>query len=118
VTDATAGAGLPDGSHFSLGGLDCILEDGVCFLADRSALAGSASGMIDLVRNMVTKVNVPLHEAITMATDAPAHAIGLEGKGTLAVGSDADLVIISPALQVLRTFVGGEQIFAQGTAVS
>ena len=118
VTDATAGAGLPDGSHFSLGGLDCILENGVCVLADHSALAGSASRMIDLVRTMVGKVNVPLHEAITMATDAPAHAIGLEAKGTLAIGSDADLVIISPALEVLRTFVGGEEVFAQGAAVS
>jgi len=27
--------------------------------------------MIDLVRTMVTKVGVPLHEAIAMATDTP-----------------------------------------------
>src|SRR6476619_7340200 len=50
VTDATAGAGLPDGSRFSLFGNDCIVEGGVCLLADRSALAGSASQMIGLVR--------------------------------------------------------------------
>src|SRR6478736_3735764 len=50
VTDATAGAGLPDESRFSLFGKDCIVEGGVCLLADRSALAGSASRMIDLIR--------------------------------------------------------------------
>ena len=110
VTDATAGAGLPDGSQFSLFGRDCIVEDGVCLLADRSALAGSASRMIDLVRTMITKVNVPLHEAVRMATENPARAIGLETKGRLEVGADADLVVLSPELEVVRTLASGKEI--------
>jgi N-acetylglucosamine-6-phosphate deacetylase len=82
-------------------------------------LAGSASRMIDLVRTMVTKVNVPLHEAIAMATDTPAHAIGLNTKGQFKIGGDADLVVISPRLEVERTFLAGEQVFpGQGAAVS
>jgi len=112
VTDATAGAGLPDGSAFSLYGNKCIVEGGVCLLADRSALAGSVSRMIDLVRTMVTRVNVPLHEAVAMATDTPAHAIGLSSKGQFKIGGDADFVVISPELGVVRTFVGGEEIFS------
>jgi N-acetylglucosamine-6-phosphate deacetylase len=110
VTDATAGAGLPNGWRFSLFGRDCILEDGVCLLADRSALAGSASRMIDLVRTMIMKVNVPLHEAVVMATENPARAIGLETKGRLEAGADADLVVLSPELEVVRTLAGGEEI--------
>ena len=113
VTDASAGAGLPNGSHFSLFGQDCIVEDGVCLLADRSALAGSASRMIDLVRTMVMEVNVPLHEAVMMATENPARAIGLETKGRLEIGADADLVLLSPELEVLRTLAGGEEIWSQ-----
>ena len=112
VTDATAGAGLPDGSRFSLFGRDCIVERSVCLLADRSALAGSASRMIDLVRTMVHDVDLPLHEAIAMATKNPARAIGLKPKGRLSVGADADLVILSPNLEVSQTFVGGEEIFS------
>ena len=111
VTDATAGAGLKDGSKFSLYGNKCIVEKGVCLLADRSALAGSASRMIDLVRTMVTKVGVPLHEAIAMATDTPAFVIGLTGKGQFKIGGVADLVVISPELEVLRTFIAGEEVF-------
>lgn len=111
VTDATAGAGLPDGAKFSLYGRKCIVEAGVCLLADRSALAGSASRMIDLIRTMVTKVGVPLHEAVAMATDIPAFVIGLSGKGQFKIGGDADLVVISPDLEVVRTFVAGEEIF-------
>jgi len=110
VTDATAGAGLPNGSQFSLFGKDCIVEDGVCLLADRSALAGSASRMIDLVRTMIMKVDVPLHEAVMMATENPARAIGLETKGRLEVGADSDLVVLSPELEVVQTLAGGEEI--------
>ena len=110
VTDATAGAGLREGSRFALFGKDCIVENGVCLLADHSALAGSAARMIDLVGKMVREVNVPLHEAIAMATENPARTIGLETKGRLVVGADADLVVLSPQLDVVRTFRCGEVV--------
>src|SRR5205814_1078800 len=61
--------------------------------ADRSALAGSASRMIDLVRVMVNQVGVPLHEAVAMATANSARALGLTTKGKLEAGADADLVV-------------------------
>jgi N-acetylglucosamine-6-phosphate deacetylase len=111
VTDATAGAGLADGSQFSLFGNECVVEGGVCLLADHSALAGSAARMIDLVQTLVDDVGLPLYEAITMATDNPARAIGLETKAGVAVGADADLVVLSSELEVLRTFAGGKEIF-------
>jgi N-acetylglucosamine-6-phosphate deacetylase len=47
-----------------------------------------------------------------MATKNPAREIGLETKGRLEAGADADLVIISPQLDVMRTFVAGEEIFS------
>jgi N-acetylglucosamine-6-phosphate deacetylase len=112
VTDATAGAGLPEGSHFALFGKNCIVENGVCLLGDHSALAGSAVRMIDLVRTMVLEVNVPLNEAIVMATENPARALGLEPKGRLIVGADADLVVISPHIEVVRTFAAGREIWS------
>jgi N-acetylglucosamine-6-phosphate deacetylase len=110
VTDATAGAGLSEGSQFALFGKDCIVENGVCLLADRSALAGSAARMIDMVRTMVREVNVPLDEAIAMATENPARAIALKTKGRLVVGADADFVILSPKIEVVQTFVAGRKV--------
>jgi N-acetylglucosamine-6-phosphate deacetylase len=112
VTDATAGAGLPDGSRFSLFGNECVVENGVCLLADHSAMAGSASRMIDLVKTAIDIVGLPLQEAIAMATENPAIAIGLETKGRLAVGADADFVVLSPELHVLRTFTDSEEAFS------
>jgi N-acetylglucosamine-6-phosphate deacetylase len=115
VTDATAGAGLPDGSQFTLFGRECIVENGVCLLVDHSALAGSAARMIDLVRTIVQTVNVPLHEAIAMVTQNPARAVGLEAKGSIMVGADADFVVLSPQLDVVRTFRCGEEIWSHET---
>jgi N-acetylglucosamine-6-phosphate deacetylase len=112
VTDATAGAGLPEGSRFTLFGKDCIVENGVCLLADHSALAGSAARMIELVRMMVREVNVPLHEAIAMATENPARAIGLETKGRLTVGADADLVVLSRQIEAVQTFAAGREVWS------
>jgi N-acetylglucosamine-6-phosphate deacetylase len=107
VTDATAGAGLPVETHFSLFGTDCVVKDGACWLADGSALAGSAARMIDLVKWMTVELGLPLAEVVRMATETPARAMGWKTKGRLEAGLDADLVVLSPDLNVLRTFCAG-----------
>jgi len=111
VTDAIAGAGLSDGTRFSFSGHECVVSGGVCLLADRTSLAGSASRMIDLIRVMVNDVKIPLHEAIAMASTNPARALASETKGRLEAGADADFVVLSPKLEVLQTFVAGERVF-------
>jgi N-acetylglucosamine-6-phosphate deacetylase len=60
--------------------------------------------MIDLVRQMVEVVGAPVHEAVRMATETPARAMGWGKKGKLAAGMDADLVVLSPELVVRRTY--------------
>ena len=114
VTDATAGAGLSEGALFSLSGLDCVVGGGVCLLADRSALAGSASRMIDLVRVLVNDAKIPLHEVVAMASTNPARALGSSTKGKLEAGADADFVVLSPDLEVMQTFAAGEEIYRLG----
>ena len=111
VTDATAGAGLADGTMFQLGGKNCVARDGACFLAGEPVLAGSASRLIDLVRTMMREAGVPLPEVIAMASLNPAREAGLADKGEIAVGKDADLAVLSPELEVLQTYVAGVQSF-------
>ncbi|MHA3773023.1 N-acetylglucosamine-6-phosphate deacetylase [Verrucomicrobiota bacterium sgz303538] len=114
ITDAIGGAGLAEGERFKVAGLDCMVKDDVGILADGSALAGSVSTMNRMVRNMVQLVGVPLVEAVQMATLNPAHALGIEDrKGRIAVGADADLVVLDDKLDVLRTFVGGRTVFVR-----
>ncbi len=111
VTDATAGAGLANGAHFWLAETECVVRDGACYLEDGSALAGSAARMIDLVRTMIEKVGVPIHEAIGMATCNPAREIGLMAKGRIEEGADADFVVLSHDMKVVRTIIGGRQVW-------
>ncbi len=111
VTDATAGAGLPDGTAFDLAGKKCLVKGGVCLLIDGSALAGSASRMIDLIRVMVREVGVSLPEAIGMASANPARLIELSDRGSIAVGQRADLAVLSEDLDVMRTIVAGRTVY-------
>jgi len=60
----------------------------------------------------VQDVDLPLPEVVAMATENPARAIGLKSKGALEPGADADLVVLSPQLEVRRTFCGGAEIFS------
>jgi N-acetylglucosamine-6-phosphate deacetylase len=113
VTDATAGAGLAQETTFQLAGKECIVKNGACFLADTGTLAGSASRLIDLVRAMIRSAEVPLSDAIAMASLNPARAAGLPEKGEIAIGKDADLVVLSPELEVVRTYVAGQEIFVR-----
>ena len=45
-----------------------IIEEGVCKLADRSAIAGSIATGIRLIRTLVEKAEIPLHDAVRMAS--------------------------------------------------
>ena len=112
VTDAAAGAGLAEGEEFALGEMTGVVDGGVALTADRKALCSSVSRMNELVRNMVEMVDVPLFEAVRMATLNPAQALGLEEKiGVLAEGTLADLVVLDESLSVAMTFVNGQRVF-------
>ena len=113
VSDATAGAGLAEDTTFQLAGKKCIVKNGACFLAEKGTLAGSASRLIDLVRAMIRNAEVPLPDAIAMASRNPARETGLSDKGEIAIGKDADLVVLSPELEVLQTYVNGVEIFGR-----
>ncbi len=70
-----------------------IIEDGVCKLSDRSALAGSIATMDRLIKTCVEKAGIPFSDAVRMSSETPARIMGiLDRKGTLEKGKDADIV--------------------------
>lgn len=99
ITDALAVAAAGDNAK----AFDerVIIEDGVCKLADRSALAGSIATTDRLVRTLVQQAEVPLEDAVRMASETPAHIIGVYNrKGSLSRGKDADILILDDKLHV------------------
>ena len=99
ITDALAvAAAPPDAKAFDE---RVIVEDGVAKLSDRSALAGSIATTDRLVRTLVQQAEVPLEDAVRMASETPAHIMGVFGrKGALARGKDADVLILDEKLKV------------------
>ncbi len=71
-----------------------IIEDGVCKLSDRSALAGSIATMDRLIRTVVKTAGIPFADAVRMSSETPAAIMGIESrKGSLIPGKDADICI-------------------------
>ena len=107
ITDAIRGAGMPDG-EYELGGQPITVKDGAVRLKD-GTLAGSTLTMDRGVRNTAAFSGAPLRECIQMATLTPARSIGVANrKGSLEPGKDADIVLLSPDLQVVATIVMGK----------
>jgi N-acetylglucosamine-6-phosphate deacetylase len=112
VSDALAGAGLPEGTNFQLGSLACKVGPGYALLANESALAGSLSRMIDLVRNMTQLADVPLYEAVRMASLTPATIVGIDDHfGSIQPGKAADLVLFDDRFAVQRVWVAGKVVY-------
>jgi N-acetylglucosamine-6-phosphate deacetylase len=105
ASDATAASGMPDG-NFRLGNFEVVVKDGVCRNAE-GKLAGSTL-TLDRALRYIVALGVPLIDAVRMATILPARRISLAGKkGILAVGADADLVVLTPDLRVVGTMTRG-----------
>ena len=108
VTDAMA---CTDGDTDKVFDERVIIEDGVCKLADRSALAGSIATMDRLIRTMVQKAEIPVAEAVRMTSETPARIMGIyDRKGSLAVGKDADMVMMDDSLTVRGVWSMGQQV--------
>lgn len=114
ITDAMRGAGMPEGESVigsRKNGLPVIIEDGVAKLTDKTAFAGSVATTDRLVRNMVQLAEVPLTDAVKMATATPAAIMKLSDRGTLDAGKRADIVIFDDNITMKRVIVGGRTIF-------
>lgn len=115
VTDSMRGAGMPEGPSI-LGGLadgqECIVENGVAKLLDRSGFAGSVCTTDRLVRTMITIGGCSLEQAVQMASLNPARVMGVaDRKGSLEAGKDADIVIFGDNVEVFATIVSGRKVY-------
>jgi N-acetylglucosamine-6-phosphate deacetylase len=105
VSDGTAATGMRDGT-FKLGGFEVQVRDGVVRNSE-GKLAGSTLTIDRAIRYLVD-LGVPVVDAIRMATILPARRLGLAGKkGIIAVGADADLVVLTPDLHVAGVMTRG-----------
>jgi N-acetylglucosamine-6-phosphate deacetylase len=107
VSDATATAGLPDGTYGD-GPRRVTVRDGRATIPD-GTLAGSCMPLLTGLKNMVRLCGAPLGEAVRMTSLNPAGIAGcVDRTGSIAIGKAADLVLLDPDLEPQLTLVHGQ----------
>jgi len=112
ITDAMRAAGTND-VHSTLGpragGVPVIVKDDVAQLEDFSFYAGSVCTMDRALRTAHVRYGLPLPDVSKMLSLTPARLCGVDGqKGSLAVGKDADIVLMDSDFQVRQVYIKGK----------
>lgn len=107
ISDSVAPAGLSDGTYSS-GDLPVEVRDGKIYLAGSDTIAGSYASLLDCVRTAAS-FGIPFADAVRMATLTPATMLGVaDHKGAVAVGYDADLLLLDQDYQLKAVIIDGE----------
>lgn len=112
VSDAIRAAGQPNGECV-FSEQRVIVRDGRAYLADSpDTLAGSTLTMDNAVKTMVDDAGATLEHAAQMASLNAARILEWKyRRGILAVGKDADLVILDKNLDVRMTIKAGTIVY-------
>lgn len=105
ITDAMRAKGLAPGTY-DLGGQDVQVGERDARLPN-GALAGSVLTMEGAVKNVKAVTNCTWAELAAMTSANAARQLGLEHKGVIAAGKDADLVILDEDANVVMTICRG-----------
>ena len=112
ITDSNIGAGLPAGIYDTPWGYRIkVSPENAARHETKNFLAGSALTMDQGMANLLRWLRLPPEQIWAMGTLNPARLLGLDRKGRLEPGADADLVLWNDDLTAARTWVGGHSAY-------
>lgn len=106
VSDASPGAGLPDGSRYRMGDVEYVVHEGVGMTVDGLSFAGSTT-LVNRMIPVLLSLGIGLAAAIGMVTSIPARAARLDDVGSIAPGMRADLVLFDEEFTPVDVALGG-----------
>lgn len=110
ISDSMRATGMPDG-QYTLGGLDVKVVGRLATLVSDGAIAGSATNLMDCMRTVVKKMELPLETAVACATINPARSLGVEEQyGSLEAGKKAHVVLLDQDLELKAVIKDGVKI--------
>lgn len=110
VTDAMAAMGMPPGQYL-LGDYKVTVDETSARLPD-GTLAGCILSLDAILRQFRRFTGASLSDTLATVTTTPARLLRLEGElGAIAPGRAADLVLMTPDLHVVETFVAGRSLY-------
>jgi N-acetylglucosamine-6-phosphate deacetylase len=108
VSDGMAALGQGPG-RYQLGEIKEVIVDERSARMPNGVLAGSILAQNAALRNLIAFTGCSIEEALTCMTSTPAALLGQENEiGQIAPGFRADFVLMTPELEVVRTFVDGQ----------
>lgn len=112
ITDGMQAMGQPEGQYV-YNGVEYESKDGTARYKD-GTLIGTASGLSELVRKFIRFTGCGIDVAIRAVTANPAKLLGIDNrKGSVAIGKDADLVLMERDCSVHTTIVGGKIVYQE-----
>lgn len=113
-SDSMRGAGLSDGWSI-LGpknnGTDCIIEDGIAKMPDRTCFAASVATGDRLVRTLHCIAGLPLDEVSRITSLQPAKLINMDSSiGSIKEGKAADILVCDEEINLYNVFVNGKEV--------
>jgi len=116
ITDGMQALGLADGKYI-YNGVEYESKSGTARYRD-GTLIGTTLGLSQLLEKLINFVDCRLEVAIKTVTENPARLLGLDDKkGTIALGKDADLVLLNPDYSVHTTIVAGKIVFQKSSRI-
>lgn len=117
ISDSTALAGLPAGDYHLPNNTITLTKEGK-IVNEIGRISGSSYPVLNGIKVLTQQVNVPLEEAIMMATINPATLLGLQDKiGSLDIDKHADITVLSDQFEVIATYQRGNLVYQQGQPV-
>jgi len=116
ITDSVKIAGMPDGIY-QFSHQEVEKKDGSVRICADGTLAGTTLSMNAALRNLMSVTKLPVEALWRTASLNAARTIGVaDQKGSIALGKDADLVLVDDKLNVRMTIVEGKIEYARDEA--
>jgi len=116
ITDSVKIAGMPDG-RYQFSHQEVEKKDGSVRICADGTLAGTTLTMNAALRNLMSVKKLPVETVWRTASLNAARAIGVDDrKGSIALGKDADLVLVDDKLNVHMTIVEGRIVYSRDEA--
>lgn len=111
ISDCAHLSGAPVGKYSAYGTELNVTPEGFV-LSDTGRLMGSSQPVLFGIGNLVEKLGMPMETVLKMACLNPAKKYGfVHDKGCLALGKDADLVVITDDYKAQATYAEGRLVY-------
>jgi N-acetylglucosamine-6-phosphate deacetylase len=111
ISDSSEAAGAPEGTY-KFGEFKVIVDSQGFCKTDTGRLMGSTKSVLFGISVLADRLHIPLEEILRMSSLNAARFYGFgTQKGSIAIGKDADLVVIDDQYVVVDTYVEGRKVY-------